>query len=103
MQTPEAKAGASQAAMINIAMVFKLLEQSLPAFGSTTDQGKAVLAALKALNGTFGAEQRQKANEFIPAELMQMQQAMPGAGGGPPVARAAAAMPPGKPALPTGA
>lgn len=98
MSTPQPKAGMEQAALINIAMVFQLLEQSLGAFGSPTDKGKAILSALKTLTGAFGNE-RQESEKLIPAELMQMHQAVPGAGGGPAAAKAMGAMPPTQPAV----
>ncbi len=98
MSTPQPKAGLEQSAMINVAMVFQLLEQSLGAFGSPTDKGKAILSALKTLTTAFGND-RQKSEQLIPAELMQLQQAVPGAGGGPAAAKAMGGAPSGKPAI----
>lgn len=102
MSTPQPKEGLEQSALINIAMVFQLLEQSLGAFGSPTPKGKAILSALKGLTTAFGDE-RQKSEGLIPAELMQLTQAVPGAGGGPAAAKAMGGMQPGKPAIPQGA
>ena len=99
MTTPQPKEGLAQAAMVNVAMSLKLLEQSISAFGSTSDEGKAILKAMTALTKTFGAE-KPKSDSLIPAELMQMMQAIPGAGGGSPAAKAMGAQPAGQPALP---
>lgn len=98
MSTPQPKEGLAQAAMIQVSMALQLLERSLPAFGSATDQGKAVLNALKTLTNTFG-KQRAESDKMIPAELLQMVQGMKGG----PAAQAMGAMPPGQPAIPQGA
>lgn len=102
MTTPQPKEGLSQAAMVNISMTFKLLEQSLQVFGSQSEQGKAVLSALKTLTGAFG-EDRSKAESLIPAELMQLVQSIPGMGGGNPAQKTMGAMPQTQPAIPQGA
>ncbi len=100
MATPEPQEGVTQDAMVKISMVFQLLEQALPSFGSQSDQGKAILAALKTLTGPFGASKPQS-DQLIPAELMSLMQSIPGAGGGGPAAQAMGATPPGQPAMPT--
>lgn len=99
MATPGPKEGEMQKAMVNISMVFQLLEQSLPAFGAQNEKGKAILAAMTTLNRQFGAD-RAKSDQLIPAELMSLIQSVPGAGGGGPAATAMGAMPPGQPAMP---
>lgn len=100
MTTPQPKAGLAQAAVMNVSIVFRLLEQSLPAFGSTSPEGRAILSALKTLTGAFGKD-RQKGEELIPAELMQlMATQMPGAGGPPGAAKSLQGAPAGAPALP---
>ncbi len=98
MATPAPKEGEAQQAMVNVSMVFQLLEKSLPAFGSQSDEGKAVLNALKTLNGVFGKE-RPKADELIPAQLQQLMQQIPGAGGGSPVDKAMGGIPPQQSAM----
>lgn len=102
MSSPQPKEGLSQAAMVNVSMVFKLLEQSLQVFGSQSEQGKAILSALKTLTGQFGQD-RAKSESLIPAELMQLIQSVPGAGGGPPASQAMAGLPATQPAIPQGA
>lgn len=99
MATPAPKEGEIQKAMVNIAMVQQLLEKSLPAFGSSSEEGKAVLSALSTLSKKFGQE-RQKSEQLIPAELMQLMQAVPGMGGGGPAAQAMGGMPASQPAMP---
>ncbi len=102
MATPAPQEGLQQEAMVNISMVMQLLEHSLPAFGSTSDKGKAIVDVLKKLGGTFG-EDRAKSEELIPAELQQLLQKIPGAGGGSPAAQAMGGMPAAQPAMPAGA
>lgn len=102
MSTPGPKEGEIQKARVNISMVFQLLEQSLPAFGSQSEEGKSVLQALSTLTKKFGKD-RQKADQLIPAELMQLVQSVPGMGGGTPAAQAMGGMPATQPAMPVGA
>lgn len=98
MATPQPKEGLAQAAMVNISMVLQLLEQSLPAFGSATDQGKAVLNALKTLTNTFG-KSRSESDKMIPAELMGLVAGMKGG----PAQQALGGQAPTQPAIPQGA
>lgn len=102
MTTPQPKEGLMQAATVNISMTFQLLEQALGVFGSQSEEGKAILSALKTLTGQFG-EDRQKADSLIPAELMQLVQSIPGMGGGQPAQKAMGGMPGTQPAIPQGA
>ena len=99
MSTPQPKEGVTQAAMVNISMSMQLLEQALPAFGSQSEEGKAILNSLKSLSNKFGKE-RQNADKLIPAELMQLVQQIPGMGGGSPAAKAMGGMPASQPAMP---
>lgn len=71
MTTPQPNEGLQQAAMVDITMALDLLEKSLQAFGSETQQGKVLLGALSRLSQEFG-EKRQKAKELVPAELRQL-------------------------------
>lgn len=96
--TPQPQEGETQAAMVNVSMVFQLLEQSLPAFGSQSEEGKAILSALKTLTNKFG-DNRQKSDQLVPAELMQLLQSIPGAGGGNPAQKALAGAPPQQPLM----
>ena len=80
MSTPEPKMGNREAAMINIAMAMDLLEQSLPALGSETPEGQKVLGAIRTMTSVIGPK-KAKTNELQPAEIMQMLQTLPQAGG----------------------
>lgn len=97
MSTPEPKMGSKEAAMINLGMAQDLLEQSLPAIGSDTDAGRAILAAIGAINKTLGPR-KNKTNELQQSEILQMLQALPQAGGATPEGNAIAKAPiPGMP------
>ena len=80
MSTPEPKMGNREAGLINISMAMDLLEQVLPAFGSESPEGQKVLGAIRTLTGLIGAK-KAKTNELQPAEIMQMLQTLPQAGG----------------------
>jgi len=95
MATPQPMEGAKQSAMINISMAMDLLEQSLGPLGSESEEGQAVLSAISGLSRKFGASKK-KAEGLVPAEIMQLMQQLPQAGGGSQVAKsmAGAGMPP---------
>ena len=92
MSTPETKLGSKEAARINLGMAQDLLEQSLPAFGSDTDEGKAALSAISAINKVLGPR-KNKTNELQQSEILQMLQTLPQAGGGTPEGKAMDAAP----------
>ena len=101
MSTPEPKMGSKEAAMINLGMAMDLLEQSLPAVGSETEEGVKILNAIRVLNGILGPR-KNKTNELQQSEILQMLQTLPQAGGASPAGRAIAqapiqGMPPGMP------
>jgi len=97
MSTPEPKMGSKEAAMINLGMAQDLLEQSLPAVGSDTEEGRAILAAIGAINKTLGPR-KNKTNELQQSEILQMLQSLPQAGGATPEGKAIAQAPiPGMP------
>ena len=92
MSTPEPKMGNREAAMINLSMAQDLLEQSLPAVGSDSEEGKSILNAIGTLNRILGPK-KQKAQELQPAEILQMLQTLPQAGGATPEGKAMAQAP----------
>jgi len=97
MSTPEPKMGTKEAALINISMAIDLLEQSLPAFGSISDEGKKALNAIRTLSSLIGPR-KSKTNELQQSEILQMLQTLPQAGGATPEGRAMAQAPmPGMP------
>ncbi len=99
MSTPQPKAGQTQAAMVNVEMSIQLLEQSMGMFPLESPEKTALVDAHKVLVKAFGAS-RAKTAELIPAELTQLMQTIPGAGGGSPAAKAMGALPGGAPAMP---
>ena len=92
MSTPEPKMGSKEGAMINIQMALDLLQQSLPAIGSESSEGKEVTKVIGSLSKVFGSREA-KTRELIPAEIMQMIQSLPQAGGASPEQRVAALAP----------
>lgn len=102
MTTPQPNEGEQQAANVDISMAMDLLEKSLMAFGSESDQGKTLLTCLTGLSKTFGA-QRPKSQSLVPAELKQLMSSLPQGGGGTPEMKAMGApggAPPGAGAPP---
>ena len=104
MSTPEPKFGTREGAMINLGMAMDLIEQSLPALGSESEEGQRALAAIRALTSALGPR-KNKVNELQQSEILQMLQSLPQAGGMTPEARAMQAaptpgMPPGMPQQP---
>lgn len=87
MSTPEPKMGNKEAAMVNISMAMDLLEQSLPALGSDSAEGKQVLSAIKQMTGIVGAK-KAKTDALQPTEILQMLQTLPQAGGATPGGKA---------------
>ena len=97
MSTPEPKMGSREAALINIGMAMDLIEQSLPALGSDSEEGEKALQAIKTLNGLMGPR-KSKVNELQQSEILQMLQTLPQAGGASPEGKAIAQAPiPGMP------
>ena len=92
MSTPEPKMGSKAAANINIQMAMDLLEQSLPALGSETPEGQQIMKSLGSLHKMFGKREA-KNRELMPAEIMQMMQTLPQAGGATPEQRSMAQAP----------
>jgi hypothetical protein len=92
MSTPEPKMGSKEGAMINIQMALDLLQQSLPAIGSDSKEGAELTKVIGSLSKVFGAREA-KTRELIPAEIMQMIQSLPQAGGATPEQRVAALAP----------
>lgn len=101
MSTPQPNEGDKGGALAQVQMAIDLLEQTLPVFGSDSDEGSAILDTLSKLGKQFG-EKREKARGLIPSEIMNLVASLPkGAGGGmPPGAGAPPGMPPGMPPAP---
>jgi hypothetical protein len=80
MSTPEPKKGDKQNAMINVSLAQDLLEQTLPAIGSETEEGRVILKVLSTLSEKFG-ESTRKSKDLVPSELMQLMHNLPQMGG----------------------
>jgi hypothetical protein len=93
MSTPEPKAGIKENALVNVSMAMDLLEQSLPAIGSESPEGQKLINAITALTTVLGPK-KQKAGELQNAEILQLLQNLPQAGGGTPGSRAISGAPP---------
>lgn len=87
MSTPQPAQGDKQSALVNVSLAMDLLEQTLPALGSETEEGSAILSCLAGLSKKFG-HTRAKSQELAPAEIMQMMSQLPQAGGMSPEAKA---------------
>ena len=99
MSTPEPKMGSREAAMINLSMAMDLLEQSLPALGSESEEGQKAIRAITVLNGILG-QRKSKVDDLQQSEILQMLQTLPKAGGATPEANALAKAPlPGMPQM----
>lgn len=100
MSTPEPAEGQKQAAIVNVQMAINMLEQAIPALGSSSDEGSTVLTALKSLSKKFGAS---KSQDLIPAELQMLMQNAQQTGGAPGQAATMPGATPGaSPVPPTG-
>ena len=87
MSTPEPKMGNREGAMVNISMAMDLLEQSLPALGSESEEGQKVLSAIRTITGVIGAK-KAKTGELQQSEILQLLQTLPQAGGATPEGKA---------------
>jgi hypothetical protein len=93
MSTPEKQMGTREAAMINISIALDLLDQSLPAVGAESDEGKAIMEASRKLGSLLGGK-RNETGELQQSEILQMLQTLPKAGGMTPESRAIQSAPP---------
>lgn len=80
MATPEPKNGKKEAAMVSLGQAQDLIEQVLPTLGSESEDGQALIAAIRALTKVIGPR-KPKVGELQNAEIMQLIQSLPqGAG-----------------------
>jgi hypothetical protein len=84
MAKPQQKEGLKEAARVNIHIAMNMLEQALPVFGSESKEGASILKILGMLGKDFG---KSDASDLVPAEVLQMNKALPQAGGGTEVQR----------------
>lgn len=69
MAQPSPNQGNMQMGRVQVESAMQLLERALQAVGTTTAEGEAVLKALTALAKHFN---RQKAQELVPAQILEM-------------------------------
>jgi hypothetical protein len=79
MSKPQDKRGLKAAAATNIHIAVNMLEEALPAFGSESQEGGKILAALKSLSSMVG---KRDSSDLVPAEVLQMVKRLPQMGGG---------------------
>jgi len=84
MAKPQEKEGLKESARVNVHIAMNMLEQALPVFGSESKEGGSILKILGMLGKEFG---KQDASDLVPAEVLQMNKALPQAGGGTEVQR----------------
>ena len=87
MSTPEPKMGNREGALVNVSMAMDLLEQSLPAFGSESEEGRKILTAIRTMTDVIGPK-KAKTGELQQSEILQLLQTLPQAGGATPEGKA---------------
>lgn len=92
MSTPEPKMGNREGALVNISIAMDMLEQSLPAVGSESDEGRKIIAAIRTLTDVIGPK-KAKTNELQQSEILQLLQTLPQAGGATPEGKAVSQAP----------
>jgi hypothetical protein len=79
MMSPAQPQGSQEGSRIDVMMATKLLERSLSVFGTTSEEGQAILKCLSTLGKKFGKSQ-DETSELMPAELKHMIAAASGPG-----------------------
>ncbi len=88
MTVPQQHSGLVAAAIVKVQTAIKLLEQSVPVLGASSDDGQAVLGALKTIGARFGGN-GDASQSLQPAEVLAQMAAIkqapsvPGPGGAP--------------------
>lgn len=72
MAQPTPNEGARQMAAVQVEAAMQMLEQALPALGSNTEEGAAVLRAMGTLSKSF---QRSRSKDLVPAQIAEMARA----------------------------
>jgi hypothetical protein len=92
MSTPEEKKGEQEKARLNIMMALDMLQSAIGAFPPDTEEGKTIEKVVADITRRFG-ERESDTRQLIPAEILQMIQTLPQAGGATPGQRTAAMAP----------
>lgn len=88
MSTPEPKKGEQERARLNVLMALDLLQQSMSFFEPKSKEAGAIESVISDLTRAFG-EREQSLRQMMPAEIMQMIETLPQAGGATPGQREA--------------
>ncbi len=83
MSTPEPQNGNQEQARLNIMMALDMLQQALGVFGMESPEGKALERVVTEITNQFG-ERESKTRELMPAEIINLIQTLPQAGGATP-------------------
>jgi hypothetical protein len=92
MSTPEVKKGEQEKARLNVMMALDMLQSAIGAFPPDTDEGATIQKVVADITRRFG-ERESDTRQLIPAEILQMIQTLPQAGGATPGQRTAAMAP----------
>jgi hypothetical protein len=92
MSTPEPKQGEEMQGRIDVQLGMGMLMGALQKFPEDSKEAKALTEVIRQLGSSFG-EMDAKAKELAPADIMQMIQTLPQAGGASAEMRAMAASP----------
>lgn len=92
MTTPEPQAGNMEQARLNVMMALDMLQNALMTFGMQSEEGMALQDVVSKITTKFG-ERESDTRQLMPAEIMNLIQTLPQAGGATPEARAVAQAP----------
>jgi hypothetical protein len=92
MTTPEPQEGNMEQARLNVMMALDMLQNALQEFGMESEEGMALQKVVGDITNQFG-QRESSTRELMPAEIMNLIQTLPQAGGATPEARAIAQAP----------
>ena len=92
MSTPEEKKGEQEKARLNIMMALDMLQSAIGAFAPDSEENSTIQKVVADITRRFG-ERESDTRQLIPAEILQMIQTLPQAGGATPGQRTAAMAP----------
>ena len=92
MTTPEPQEGNMEQARLNVMMALDMLQAALQEFGMGSEEADALQEAISEITEKFG-QRESSTRELMPAEIMNLVQTLPQAGGATPEARAIAQAP----------
>lgn len=92
MSTPEAKKGEQEKARLNVMMAMDMLQSAIGAFDPDSPENLTIEKVVADITRRFG-ERESDTRQLIPAEILQMIQTLPQAGGATPGQRSTAMAP----------